>query len=164
MCSLTRFAEHACFDSRHREEFEAVENPMSKRKLSNFLLFPGLQIRHGLLLLGIATLIHLFLTGVGVFVIDAWLAGKPGIGDLPFWKIGVGLASVYGVYLIFLFLLGIYVSHRWIGPLVAIDRHVDALVKGDHAHRLFLRKGTLPHLKKLGDSLNTLAERLERKS
>lgn len=58
-------------------------------------------------------------------------------------------------------LVGIRLSHRIYGPVVAIKRHIGALTEGDYKVRLTLRKHD--DLLEIRDSLNQLAEALEQR-
>jgi HAMP domain-containing protein len=56
-------------------------------------------------------------------------------------------------------ILLIKTSHRYYGPLVPIQRHIENLIKGNYDTRIHLRKGD--ELTELSASLNKLAETLK---
>ena len=53
----------------------------------------------------------------------------------------------------------IIVSHRLYGPIYAMRRHVEALVRGEYSHRVHLRK--TDEFKDLAEVLNELSSNLE---
>ena len=135
---------------------------MIKRSLKNYLLFPGAQLKHGLLFVGVSTLLHGVLTALSILFVDAWLAGKSGVGHLPFWQVLIGIIAIYLLFLLFIFSFGLLISHKWLGPLVPIEKFVAGLVRGESVQRLALRKGDMAHVRKLADLLNELADLLEK--
>jgi hypothetical protein len=130
-----------------------------KRKLRNFLLFPGAQLRHGFWFVGVTTFFHIVLSLVSIILVDAWLSGKKGVGALPFWQIIAVIIVLYIGFLVFAFLFGLYISHKWLGPMFAIEKYAGTLARGEPASPLILRKNALPQLQDLANSLNALAER-----
>lgn len=135
---------------------------MIKRRFKNYLLFPGAQLKHGVLFVGVSTLIHVLLTIASIVLVDAWLSGKSGVGHLPFWQVLVVIVIFYLFSLILIFFFGLYMAHRWLGPLVPIERFVDGLARGEVGAKLALRKGDLANLTKIVNSLNLLAEKIEK--
>jgi signal transduction histidine kinase len=61
-------------------------------------------------------------------------------------------------YLALCTLFGIWMSHQFIGPMVAFRRHIRELRDGNYAHRTHLRKGD--EFSEFMDELNRLSERL----
>lgn len=135
---------------------------MIKRRVRTLLLFPGAQLKHGFMFLGVSTLIHLLLTGASILAVDAWLAGRTGIGEQPLWRVLAAIALVYGFFLYVIFVFGLFLSHRWIGPWVSIEKFVAALARGERGQKLVLRDYDMAHFKKIADSLNQVAERLDK--
>jgi hypothetical protein len=131
------------------------------RKLRNLLLFPGAQFRHGFFFVGVTTFFHLLLTVASIVLVDAWLAGRKGVGALPFWQIIVIIAVLYVGFLTFVFLFGLFISHKWLGPMYAIEKYASKLKAREYQHRLLLRQNALPQFQELASALNILAERLE---
>jgi signal transduction histidine kinase len=58
-------------------------------------------------------------------------------------------------------LVAVY-THRMIGPVLPIMRHVNALKDGFYSHRVKLRR--YDSFQELADELNTLAETLEKRN
>jgi hypothetical protein len=69
-------------------------------------------------------------------------------------------AALLGGYVIAVLGVTIAYLHRVVGPMVAIERHLRALQRGDYASRVSLRSGDHVY-GTLADLLNDLAERLE---
>jgi hypothetical protein len=135
---------------------------MIKRSFRNYLLFPGAQLKHGILFVGVSTLLHGILTVISVALVDAWLAGKPFVGQLPFWLLASVLVGLYILFLLFIFVFGLFISHKWLGPLVPIEKMLGGLARGERVQRLGFRKGDVAQVRKIGEHLNTLADKLER--
>ena len=58
--------------------------------------------------------------------------------------------------------LGLVITHRYLGPMVPIQRHVKNLLEGKFEHSIQLRKND--QFKELADDLNRLAARLQNES
>lgn len=79
-----------------------------------------------------------------------------------------GLVPVFALIAFTMILMALLVmfllirsSHRFYGPLVPIQRHIENLINGNYNSRLVLRQGD--ELTELRDSLNRLAEALGKK-
>jgi signal transduction histidine kinase len=59
------------------------------------------------------------------------------------------------------FAVGVRLSHRIYGPIVPINRFIEALSSGEYTARIALRKGD--DMIELKDALNRLAEALEKR-
>ncbi len=140
-----------------------------KRKLSNFLLQPLLQIRLGLysiiLSLGfciaIVTIFYVNLYRFYDLVLELTdlreevseiLQGY--IEGLTFW-----LVVLLVVYLIITVAVSIFFTHKLVGPTYAFRRHVRELGKGNYKSRIVLRKHDA--FQEVADDLNELAVTLE---
>lgn len=135
-----------------------------KRRFKNYLLFPGAQLKHGLMFVGVSTVLHVGLSVLAIIFVDSWLSGKAGVGAMPFWQVAAAIIFLYIVFLIFIFAFGLFISHKWLGPLVPIERFLTLLVGGNYSQRLSLRKNDVDHLNKIVASLNDLANQMENKS
>lgn len=71
--------------------------------------------------------------------------------------IGVFLLGFIGVMLAVVF----RVTHRYYGPLVAVQRFVEGVSQGEYTRRVILRKDD--ELQELAQSLNHMAEQLEKR-
>jgi signal transduction histidine kinase len=138
------------------------------RKLRNFLLQPGFQIKIGVYNVILAVLfsflllliiqmnfgsmydIILDLTDVRDEVVETL---NQHFNDTMIWVIGICLTFV-----VVNVMLAIWYTHRFIGPTVAFRRHIDALLAGNFAVRTTLRKDDA--FQEIADRLNELSERL----
>jgi methyl-accepting chemotaxis protein len=68
-------------------------------------------------------------------------------------------ASLAVVYVSLSFAVAVVLTHRMVGPMVAIRRHIEALKQGDLSARVRLRKRDA--FKDVARDLNELAEALE---
>ena len=145
-------------------------NPSQRRRLKGFLLEPRAQLRYGL---------HFFLLSAGVVllaqVVTLWslravvgrilqqAGGETArlqaiIGDAvstsflsTLWVLpGLGIAVMA---------LAIYLSHRYVGPQVAIKRQIRQLEEGNYGVQCRLR--TNDELKEVAGGLNRLSTRLQ---
>jgi signal transduction histidine kinase len=140
-----------------------------KRKLTNFLLQPLLQIRLGmysiLLSLGfgvtLATIFYfnfyrfydlvLELTDLRAEVneiLNDYLDG------LKIW-----LLLGFGFYFLLTVAVSIFFTHKLVGPTYAFRRHIRELIRGNYASRVNLRKHDA--FQEVADDLNELASTLE---
>lgn len=69
--------------------------------------------------------------------------------------------ALFALYVVLLAAICITYTHKVLGPLDPINRHIDALLDGDYAHRIELRKNDLPLIKEQAEQLNVLAGVLE---
>jgi len=69
--------------------------------------------------------------------------------------IGLFLLGFIAVMLVVVF----RVTHRYYGPLIAVERFVEGITHGDYSRRVILRKGD--ELQELAESLNQMAKELE---
>jgi signal transduction histidine kinase len=140
-----------------------------KRKLSNFMLQPLLQIRLGLynILLSLAfclALVAIFYVNFNKFydlvleltdlreevtdILRSYVQGLVGwvaIGTTIYFFITVGVS--------------IFFTHRLVGPTYAFRRHIRELKNGNYGSRVVLRKGDA--FQEVAEDLNDLAVTLE---
>jgi len=142
-----------------------------KRKLTNFLLQPLLQVRLGLyaILLSLAF-------GISVFAIiyvnlykfyDLVLE----LTDLREEVSEILNADIRGIFLwmllalvVYFFItvaISIFFTHRLVGPTYAFRRHIKDLSRGNYKSRVILRKGDA--FQEVADDLNELALKLEKR-
>lgn len=72
---------------------------------------------------------------------------------------GIRIGLLFAAYLLVLFTVIFRLTHRYYGPLVAIDRFVDQMTKGDYKQRVRIRQKDELHT--LVNKLNTMADALE---
>jgi nitrate/nitrite-specific signal transduction histidine kinase len=142
-----------------------------KRKLSNFLLQPLLQVR-----LGLYSIVMSVVFGIGVFTIiyinfykfyDLVLE----LTDLReevteilnsyIHGVVVWLVLALVVYFLVTVAISIFFTHRLIGPTYAFRRHIRDLSRGNYKSRVNLRKGDA--FQEVADDLNDLAVALEKR-
>lgn len=140
-----------------------------KRKLSNFLLQPLLQIRLGLyaILLSLAFCVAI----VSTFYVNLYrfydlvleltdlrdevseiLQGY--IQGLAFWMV-----VILVIYLLITVAVSIFFTHKLVGPTYAFRRHIKELARGNYQSRIVLRKHDA--FQEVADELNELAATLE---
>ena len=71
------------------------------------------------------------------------------------------IGLLYCLFTLILFYTVFKVTHRYYGPLVAINRFIEHLKAGDYNQRIVIRKND--ELQDLVKNLNLLAENLEKK-
>jgi HAMP domain-containing protein len=138
---------------------------INRRKLTNMFIDPRLQIL--LFLPYLVTLIGFVLTNLLIirYVIVSFgqmnseSAATQAVSLTNFFhdlmiysSAGLITASVIG------FVLVILISHRLLGPLYNIHRHVRRLKAGEYHHKITLRKGD--RLVELADDLNAVTDRI----
>jgi methyl-accepting chemotaxis protein len=143
----------------------------SKRKLSNFLLQPLLQVR-----LGLYSIVLSIIFGLGVFtiiyvnfykfydlvleltdlraevneILKSYIQGALG------W-----LLFAFFAYFLVTVAISIFFTHRLVGPTYAFRRHIKELARGNYRSRVTLRKGDA--FSEVADDLNELAQSLEQR-
>ena len=70
--------------------------------------------------------------------------------------------ALFLLYVILLAAICITYTHKVIGPLKPIGKHIDSLIAGDYGHRIALRKNDLPLIKEQAEKLNALAATLDK--
>lgn len=141
----------------------------NQRQIKNILINPGIQFRlfvPYLVMLAIATLL---LNGVLFFIVSTVHQVFPDMTPEQSEELNRTLfrsviASAVGLSVMaFLgFALTTVLSHRLLGPLVPIRRHLQKLIEGKYDDRLRLRKTDELHF--LADDLNKLTEKLGERS
>ncbi len=140
-----------------------------KRKLSNFLLQPLLQIRLGLY----AIILSLIFSGTLAVIIytnffrfydlileltdlreDVEVLLRSYVQGMTVW---IALAMV--IYFFITVGVSIFFTHRLVGPTYAFRRHVRELIRGNYSSRVILRKDDA--FQEVAEDLNELANTLE---
>jgi sensor histidine kinase YesM len=142
------------------------------RKWTNFIIAPDRQFRLTVIAGGIG-LVFFF----GFFAFQIWLFSTLIMSLVPFIPPGTGLEGmiqnsiqwswiVFGVVgVCFLAVCSgavIIVSHRIYGPIVAIRKHLAAVVRGEFDYRTHLRKND--EFQDVARDLNDLSEALQVKA
>lgn len=147
--------------------------PRQKRKISKTIWQPFLQYKLLMTLLGSSVLVAMAL---GTFLLYA-LSDMIGIIDANgnasnYYGAMIGkeminifryCGALFALYVVLLAAICITYTHKVIGPLSSINRHIDAMSEGDFKHRISLRKNDLPLIKEQAEKLNALATSLEPK-
>jgi methyl-accepting chemotaxis protein len=157
------------------EYFESILRSLGldeRRKARNFLIKPGIQLRLPLyvLLLSFTFVLLAVLIGNLYFeqtyitllqsttqseYVQRLLARQ----TQEFKELAMLLLSGYVVLMV---VVMVVYTHRLIGPVIPVLRHVKALREGHYAHRISLRKNDA--FSELADQLNQLAETLQNNS
>jgi hypothetical protein len=142
-----------------------------KRKARNILIRPGFQLRLPLYILLLSVVfVSLSLQLANMYLDQAYAARLGNSADLQYLPHALisQMTSLSTLSLLLLFVYAVLVvvissiyTHRLLGPMVPISRHLKALNEGFYAHRLQLREHDALH--ELADQLNELAETLEQR-
>lgn len=140
-----------------------------KRKLSNFLLQPLLQIRLGLYSIILSLVFCLSLVGMFYVnfyrfydlvleltdlrdevteILQSYLHGMIG------WLV-IGTSIYFTITVV----ISIFFTHRLVGPTYAFRRHIREIKNGNYSSRVVLRKGDA--FQEVAEDLNELAMTLE---
>lgn len=141
----------------------------SKRKFSNFLLQPLLQVRLGLYAiilsiffgLGVFTIIYVNFYKFYDLVLELTDLREEVTEILNSYIQGVVIWLLLALFVYFVITVGIsiFFTHRLIGPTFAFRRHIKELTRGNYKSRVNLRKGDA--FTEVADDLNELAAKLE---
>lgn len=154
------------------ERMETTRPSANDRKLSNFAIAPNKQFRLAFYTIMVGLFIFL-----SFFAFELWLLSSlitslaplapedsniyPLLADSLRWS-WIGFFLVAALFSLVMFLGILVISHRFYGPMVALRRHLGALMKGEYSHRTHLRKND--ELKEIAHDLNQLSEYLESKA
>lgn len=142
------------------------------RKLKNFLLKPGSQLQYGLSIFIILIIavgyLQVHLMGVVVDTITSYAirmnfepATMMELEKNLNWAWLLSIAGIVAI-LILSIGIGIFVSHRFLGPAVRIKALIKALNAGNYSAREQLRRND--EFQDIIDGLNMLAADLEKRS
>ena len=150
-----------------------TDNPsLGRRKIKNILLAPKAHFGTAIFIFALGFLFISILFGVLLFRLNdmiqtlASLAQDPEQAAAATANTSIVLMTTY-CFLLLSFLcsalfLGLTITHRYLGPMVPIQRHVKNLLEGKFDKRIQLRKND--QFKELAEDLNRLAARLQRDS
>ncbi len=140
-----------------------------KRKLSNFLLQPLLQIRLGLYAIvlsllfsaSIAAIIYTHFFRFYDLVLELTDLRDDVEVILKSYVQGMALWVLVAMVVYFLITVGvsIFFTHRLVGPTYAFRRHIRELTRGNYSSRVVLRKDDA--FLEVAEDLNELAQTLE---
>jgi methyl-accepting chemotaxis protein len=139
------------------------------RRLRNLLIQPTQQFRITFfsLFIGLAALLGFCAFQIWIFSSlvralvpttgeQALQVGEMVRSAISWSWIGLGVGTI--LFTIIVISLTLMVTHRIYGPMVAIRRHLKALLEGDYAQRTHLRKND--EFKDIAADLNALSEKL----
>lgn len=104
--------------------------------------------------------VHALATGLVYMVYLAWRDQLVQLTQTSLYTMVGGMVVVYVLLFAFSFVLGLMISHRLYGPLVAFENHFKKLKQGDFSSRVVLRKADDEKLKELAEYVNQLTVRL----
>ena len=78
-----------------------------------------------------------------------------------FIKNAIRIVIFFVIFLVVMFSIAFYLTHRYYGPLVSIERFIDDLKEGQYKSRVTIR--SKDELQDLAHKLNDLAEVLEKR-
>lgn len=150
------------------------KNPTGRerRKIRNLVQDPRVQYRYVLYFFGFAVaaavvnqmfMVHAF-RGI---LIQALLGTNidpdtlPAAVGAPLQALALRMTLMYPILGMACAAFAIWVTHKFVGPQVALRRHIRCLQKGDYAAVCRLRRGD--ELEPVAEALNELAQELERK-
>ncbi|MFH1222843.1 MAG: HAMP domain-containing protein [Pseudomonadota bacterium] len=142
-----------------------------KSTRSIFIINRTFQIKYALLLAVMGGLVALlFAAHIFYFCNEYFKIFVPNYASNPsivsflheeHMKIAVYLLLLIMFMMIFLFFLGIVITHKIAGPIMVVKRKMKDIISGDLSARARLRKGD--EFRDLADSFNNLADILEKK-
>lgn len=145
-------------------------NP-SRRKMTNFLLMPVIQIKlgvyliaaAGLLLVGLFSTVYFKMKDLAQIIIDLTDVEEEVIELITSHLHGMimWMLLIAVVYVIVSLAVSVVYTHRLVGPIYAFIRHVRSLKEGNYSERTHLRKGDA--FADLALELNELSEELAKK-
>ncbi len=130
-----------------------------QRSVKNILVYPAFQMRMGVLFLTIASFFHAAMT---LLLISVYYSIQNANESRYIWLWIVAGFTVYFVFIGGAFAIGVWYSHRIVGPLIPIRNFLNKLIEGDYTAQVRLREKDELH--DLASHLNTLAKRLHEKS
>lgn len=156
----------------HNNNTQAVLRP--KRTLKSTLIEPFRQIRFGIYVISISVLFViasalLFITAfndqyqhvMGIFnIVDPNLKWEL-VTNAVFYKNAIRLGILLASFVVVMFGVVFRLTHRYYGPLVSIERFVEALSAGEYNKRVFIRNKD--ELQRLVAKLNIMADILEKR-
>lgn len=154
------------------EATQITQLPRQKRKVAQTIWQPFLQYKLLMYLLGGSVLVAIVLGSFLLYALSDMIGIIDAQGNSTNYygqMIGKEMINIFRycgalfmLYVILLAAICITYTHKVIGPLKPINRHIDALVAGDYEHRVMLRDKDLPLIKEQAEKLNVLAAVLKK--
>jgi len=153
---------------------QSSNSSRSNRSVKSLLLDRRFQLKYTSMIVGVATVLSL---GLGGFLVNkvkenSRILGLENLGDAGFQahlfsadnELVMSIAISLALFLVILSGLGIIMTHRVVGPIYVIKRHLDALAAGRLPHIRGLRKGDefVDCHKSLVNAIDQLHNELER--
>jgi methyl-accepting chemotaxis protein len=150
-------------------EYSSLVTKPYKRRYTNFLLQPMVQIRIGLVNIAASVL---FVAALGIYsyrrlvtfadVVTTLTQADTEVKGLLadyLGSVGMTAALVGVVFLLVNLTLSVYLTHKLVGPTIAFRRHINALAQGDFRAHTKLRVGDA--FGEVADDLNRLSDKLD---
>jgi HAMP domain-containing protein len=148
------------------------DNNRPKRNLASLVIEPFKQIKFGLYVFGISVAFvaicgFMFVKAfteqyqhvMGIFnVVDPNLKWELVTNDV-FYTNAIHIGLLFVTFIAVLFTVVFRLTHRYHGPIVSINRFLDAIVEGDYSKRCKIREKDELHA--LVEKLNEMAETLQ---
>src|SRR5215831_16860175 len=139
-----------------------------ERRRTIRMIRPGVQLKLPIYLLGVSFVFSLMLAFNSYAAYGKIIHGSLATAPAPFAQDLVEqtqpflktTSALLGGYVLTVLGVTIAYLHRVVGPIVAIERHLRALQRGDYAARVTIRS-TDSLYAEVADQLNELASRLE---
>ncbi len=148
-----------------------ADNTPSRRRLRNFMIRPGVQIRHLVYVLSVGLVFMLVMFSFMLMTLTSMFNQAAQIANIEYdiqLAIQNAIISAWIVFtlscLAFAVLsaaIGILLTHRVFGPIVPIRRHLAALKEGNYKVVTQLRQQD--ELKDVADDLNQVSAMLEKR-
>ncbi len=139
------------------------------RKIKNFAIAPDKQFRLAFILICAGLFVFLAFFGFELWLLSSVISNltplAPPDSELhalvaqSIWWSWAAFALISIIFSLLVLLGTLVISHRFFGPVFALRKHIEALLKGEYSHRTHLRKSD--ELKELAADLNQLSEKLE---
>jgi nitrate/nitrite-specific signal transduction histidine kinase len=136
-----------------------MDDIKNRRPFRGLFISPKTQVRFGLLFIAVAIILHAAMVSLGIALYWTW-RNHP---DVSLAIVSLG-ATFYLVVYFLIFLMGMNLSHRVLGPIINFEKCIRRLKAGDYSARVRLRKNDDEKMKHLAELVNELAETLEKKS
>lgn len=153
---------------------EAASTPdtLGRRKLRNLLIAPKTQFRTAIIIFSLGFLFISIVFGNLLYRLNDLIFTLADMAGDPVHAAAATSSTTTVLVLTYIFLLvgflcsalylALTITHRYLGPMVPILKHVKGLLEGDFQNRIYLRKGD--EFQELAADLNRLAEQLQKKS
>lgn len=131
-----------------------------KFKRRTVLIKRNLQLKYAAIVFA-AVVFTALIVGVGSYLSMFRLIQQENPGLMPNLMSALKMDVMkMGIFLGIMFVVSMFVSHRWAGPIYRFERSAQVLSTGDLTHRVSLRTGD--ELMELQDELNAMVASLQR--